>query len=331
MIKFSDLNQKGVKVESESDSSFSEDLAHEDITPLDAHQWYQNACQFLESAFGQVRSGEQLSINEAEDLMEEIVQACLQGNLPQELLIQALHGESTYSFLITNPVNVTVFAVLIARTMGLPRERLVELGLAALLHDLGKIGVSEEILYKNSTLSDQELETIRAYPHDTFKVLQALGEEYHYLAECGLHIYERLDGSGYPQGLKGDEINPYAQIVGLLDMYEAMTHNRPHREKLPHFQAIKEIIKTQKRGFHREILKALINTVSIFPLHSLVKLNSGAIGKVIQTFADQPLRPKVEIVVDAQKRRVPAPRVIDLREQPILHVLEEVVDVNLAS
>ena len=329
MIKFADLQEKGAKKQAGSEKSAIQDLAQDESTRLDARHWYQCCCQFLEKGLEQVRSEEDLDLGEAKNLIEEIAQACLENNLPEELLIHALHGKEANSFLITNAVNVSVYAVILGTTFRLAREQLVELGLAALLHDIGKVRVSEKILYRKGSLTEKEMVLLRQYPYDSFKALEALGWEYHYLAECALQVNERLDGSGYPQGLQGDAINPYAQIIGLLDIYEAMTHDRPQRKKMTHFQAMTEIIKTQKQTFRPALLKALINTFAIFPLHSMVKLNSGAIGRVIETHEIQPLRPRIEIIVDAQKRRMQVPRNLDLRDQPVLYVVEAVADENL--
>jgi HD-GYP domain-containing protein (c-di-GMP phosphodiesterase class II) len=279
--------------------------------------------------FLKVRNQEKPNLTEAEALIEEIVEASLQGNLPQELLIMAQYGNETSSFLVNKAVNVTVFAIFMGDTLELPKERLLELGLAALLHDIGKVRVPEEILYKESTLNNDELEVLQRYPHDSFDILHGLGDKYHYLAECALHVNEKLDGSGFPQGLEGDAINPYARIIGVLELYEAMTHNRPQRQKLSHFEAVKEIIKTKKSAYQRELLKAFLNTFGIFPLHCLVKLNSGAVGRVIQTYEEQPLRPKIEIIVDAQNKRVKVPRTIDLREQQVLYIADALTEENL--
>ncbi len=331
MAGLSDLPKEGAKREAELEiSALTDTIQVEKVPSLDEQEWYQLACQFLERTMGQVSEEVKPDLNEGEHLIEEIVQAQAQGFLPQELLVQALHTEvAGSSFLITNPVNVTVYAILVGATLGLPAQRLAELGLAALLHDAGKIRVPEEILYKQGTLNEEELKVIRRYPNESFEILRSLDAHYHYVAECAFHVNERLDGSGYPQGLRGDEINSYAQIISILDVYEALTHNRPQRTKFTHFEAVKLILKTQRQAFRREFLKALLNTLSIFPIHSLVKLNTGAIGRVIQTNGANPLRPKIEIIVDAQNRRVQDPRTLDLREQPVLYVVDAVQEANL--
>jgi HD-GYP domain-containing protein (c-di-GMP phosphodiesterase class II) len=329
VVRFSDLDNKGTRKQIDSDSSVLEDLSQEKSIQLDAKDWYQQACRFMGDVFLKVRNQEKPNLAEGEGLIEEIVQASLQGNLPQELLIMAQYGNETSSFLVNKAVNVTVFAIFMGVTLELPKERLVELGLAALLHDIGKVRVPEEILYKEATLTKDELEVLQRYPHDSFDILHGLGDKYHYLAECALHVNEKLDGSGFPQGLQGDAINPYARIIGILELYEAMTHNRPQRQKLSHFEAVKEIIKTKKSAYQRELLKAFLNTFGIFPLHCLVKLNSGAVGRVIQTYEEQPLRPKIEIIVDAQNKRVKVPRTIDLREQQVLYIADALTEENL--
>lgn len=329
MLRFSDLDKKDAKRETDTDSSALEELSQEESIQFDVNDWYQRACRFMEDAFAKVRDQENPNVSEAESLIEEIVQACLQGDLPQELLIKAQYGNETSSFLVNKAVNVTVFAIFMGDTLGLPKERLLELGLAALFHDIGKVRVPEEILFKEGALKEDELAVLRKYPHDSFNILQVLGGKYQYLAECALHVNERLDGSGFPQGIQGDQINPYARIIGILELYEAMTHNRPQRQKLSHFEAVKEIIKTKKPAFQRELLKAFLSTFGIFPLHCLVKLNSGAVGRVIQTYEEQPLRPKVEIIVDAQNRRVKVPRTIDLREQQVLYIADALTEESL--
>jgi HD-GYP domain-containing protein (c-di-GMP phosphodiesterase class II) len=329
VLRFSDLDKKGARRQVDADDSIVEDLSQQSTIELDSKDWYQRACSFMGDVFAKVRNREKPDLSEGEALIEEIVQACLQRSLPLELLIMAQYGNATDSFLVNKAVNVTVFAIFMGDTLKLPKERLLELGLAALVHDIGKARVPEEIIYKEETLQANELSELRKYPHDSFEILHGLGDKYHYLAECALHVNERLDGSGFPQGLEGDAINPYARIIGILELYEAMTHNRPQRQKFSHFEAVKEIIKTKKNAFQRELLKAFLNTFGIFPLHCLVKLNSGAVGRVIQTYEEQPLRPKIEIIVDAQNKRVKVPRTVDLREQQVLYIADALTEENL--
>jgi HD-GYP domain-containing protein (c-di-GMP phosphodiesterase class II) len=324
MVKFVDLKKKTPARKPKPKDAPADIIESGGDTRIDANEWYNLAGGFVASALEQAYNEEPIQISKGEQLVEQAVDACLTGILPKELFIQALQGEGFDSFLVTNAVNVTIYAIPIGAVLRMPRSDLLQLGLTALLHDIGKIRVTEELLYKETSLSQQELSVLRRYPYESFKIMRTLGMDYHFLAESALQVNERLDGSGYPQGLKGNDIHPYAQIIGLVDVYEAMTHKRPYRDKLLHFQAVKEMIKYQKGAFKHEHFKALLRTFTIFPLYSYVKLNSGAVGKVIETTEAQPLRPKVEIVLDAQGRPVPTPRIIDLAEQPVLHIVESV-------
>jgi HD domain len=144
------------------------------------------------------------------------------------------------------------------------------------------------------------------------------------MAETASQIYERSDGSGYPRGLSGDEIHEFAKILGLLDLYEALVHSRPSRERLSFLEAVKYIFKSCKTQFERHYIKSLLRVFTVFPLHSCVELNSGAFGQVIETHPDQPMRPKLKVLMDSQRRKVLAERIIDLPEEPLLNVVRSV-------
>ena len=323
-MRFSILQQKAAKSTVDPGALVLEQLERREERLRESFNWYPRACQFLRDLCAQVKMGETPDLAPGELLVQELVEVSLEENLPQDLLRQVLHREEEESFLIANMVNVAACSLLVGATMGLPRENLVELGLAGLLHDIGKLRVPEEILFKRETLSDEERGAVRTYPYESHAILNPLGGNYDYLAECALHVMEKLDGSGYPQGLQGNAIHPYAQIMGLVDIYEAMTHNRPYRPKMLHFHAVKEMLRVYKHAFHRDLFKALITTFAFFPVASHVKLNSGAVGKVVKTHPEHPFRPKVAVVVDGQNRRVLVPRVLDLREQHALYVVDAV-------
>ena len=196
MVRFSDLPKKQDKREREQKSSSVEGIVQlEELPSFNGPEWYRSACQLIERTLEKVREQEKLDEalfavrDQGEQLIEKVVRAQSQGYLPPELLIQALHEETASSFLITNPVNVTVYAILMGSTLGLPRERLMELGLAALLHDVGKIRVPQKILYKEKALSSKEWAELRKYPLESFNILTALGNEYNYIAQTALQVW----------------------------------------------------------------------------------------------------------------------------------------------
>ena len=250
--------------------------------------------------------------------------------LPNDpLFINAIHHDSPSNFIEHHSVNTAIFSIKMAQHLGYSKDKQVEIGMAALIHDVGVALIPREILFKQDKLSQQEIYLLRERPNYSFKILKQFGDAYSYLAETALQIYERYDGSGYPNGIKGDEINEYAQITGLVNVYEALIHSRPQREKFLHFTAVKEIIRNNKKGFQRKYLKALLNIFFIFPLSSYVRLNSNAVGRVIETDPDQPMRPKIQIVFDSQNQRVITERIVDLSKETLLYIVDAVADDEL--
>jgi len=219
---------------------------------------------------------------------------------------------------------VSLFVILVGEALGYDTDRQIEIGMAGLLHEVGMALIPDKFLFKPGPLSAQEYETVRQHSEFGYQILKIHSDQFPYLAEVALQVHERIDGSGYPQGLQGEEIHEYAQVIGLVDIYEALSHSRPYRDRFHHFYAIKEIIKTCKVSFQRKHLKALLNTVSIFPLSTLVRLNSNAIGRVIQTFPDRPMRPRLRIEFDSQGRKVLTQSIVHLPDNPLLYIVDSV-------
>ena len=133
---------------------------------------------------------------------------------------------------------------------------------------------------------------------------------------------EREDGSGYPHGLKGEQIHKYAKVVGLADMYESMTHARPfHRLRVP-FEAVKEIMSAERGKFPNQILRGLIQGLSTFPVGSLVRMNSKEIARVTATNPASPLRPVVEILTGPMGDLLATPRRVDLAQNSLMFITD---------
>ena len=289
---------------------------------------YQKAAAYLKQVFDAGKQREMFSIDPGLQIIREMVEM---QSFQDSLFIEALHFDDSLQFMIYNNVNVAIYAINMAENLGWSKERQIEIGMAGLLHDIGMAVIPEKLIYKKQKLSEAEFKIFKERSNYSYKILKSFGDDYTYLAECAAQVNERLDGSGYPQGLKGDEIDEYAQIIGLVDMYEALIHSRPQRVKFHHFTAVKEIIKANKHRFQRKHLKALLNVFSIFPLQSCVRLNSNAIGRVIETYPDLPMRPRIQVVFDSQQRRVLTERILNLPDDPLLYIVDSVDDDELQS
>jgi len=282
---------------------------------------YDLVCNYVSQALNAAKNGKSFALVPG----FRILQKMAENDHPRdELFIMAIHRDDPFKYVIHHSVNVAIYALAMADDLGFSKQSKLEVAMAALLHDVGMAAIPDNILYKQEKLSRKEIAILRQRPNHSYKILRSYGDEYAYLAESAAQVYERVDGSGYPRAIRGDEIHEYAQIIGLLDMYEALIHSRPQRQKLTPFTAVKEIIIACKNRFQRKHLKSLLSIFTAFPIYSFVRLNSNAIGKVIETYPEQPLRPKVQIIYDSQKRKVLTERIVDLPDNPLLNIVDSV-------
>jgi HD-GYP domain-containing protein (c-di-GMP phosphodiesterase class II) len=338
MVEFRNLENRnpekeGQKGQTPPKVSFSQlasdpdrDISVQDQTDQDRKILYEKALDYCNQVFDAVKRKRGFALEPGYQFMRKMVEIQPSRDV---LFITAIHLDDRDNFILNHSVNVAIFAFKIGANLGFSKDQQVQIGMTALLHDIGTALIPDRIINKEERLSEQEFKILKERPQHSYKILRTFGEEHAYLSECAVQVYERIDGSGYPQGLKGEEIHEYAQIIGLVDMYEALIHSRPQREKRLHFSAIKEIIQTSKNCFQRKHLKVLLSIFSIFPIYSYVKLNSDAIGKVIETYPDQPMRPKLQIIYDSQKRPVLTERIVNLPDHPLLYIVDSVSEEEL--
>ncbi len=214
--------------------------------------------------------------------------------------------------------------------LGYGAEELRRLGLAALLHDVGMFEIPPAIRHKEAALTTMEATQVLRHPEHGYRIiLNHLGEEYEWLARVVRQEHERENGSGYPDGLSDNEIDEMAKVIGICDIYDALTCHRPYRLQLLPFKAVKEILNKEKGLFPPHILKAMIHHFSIFPCDTFVRLNTRAVARVIQNHEDAPLRPTIQMVIDPSEKLPDMDRIISLRENYLLHIVGPVDDREL--
>lgn len=180
-------------------------------------------------------------------------------------------------------------------SLGLGKSELYLLGLGALLHDIGLTQVYKLILNKQGSLSPGEFAEIKKHPLHAEKILAGLDKQ---VVRIALQHHERLDGSGYPRGLRGREVDFLAQIVAVADIYEAMINERAYRQAHPAREALEYLMASGGTLFDLSIIKAFVQNVTAYPAGTLVRLSSGETGVVCQNRRGLPLHPLVEIFFD---------------------------------
>jgi HD-GYP domain-containing protein (c-di-GMP phosphodiesterase class II) len=231
-------------------------------------------------------------------------------------------------FLYAHSVNASILATNLGLAFGYGRSELINLCVSSLVHDIGYLKLSQETINKPSKLTKEEYNLVKKHTIHGVELLSRIED----IPECASEVvhqhHERVDGSGYPDGKRGDEISDYAKIVAIAEVYEAITHPRPYRrEKIIPYQAVKTIVQTEKNSFAPELVKVFLNSVSPYPPGSFVLLNSGAIGRVISVNKSHPLRPVVEIFFDADGKPPETPMRIDLAKAPAVNI-DKALDEN---
>lgn len=225
-------------------------------------------------------------------------------------------------YLYYHAVNVAIISIEIGIGVGYERARLIELGIAGFVHDIGLVKYLD-LAHKKEVLTKEEYEILKEHPKVGYEILSKLGKDTipPIVLEVVLKEHERLDGSGYPSGLKGSEVDEFAQIIGLADKYEAMIHDRPFRKKYSSLETVKEIL-SYKNEFDIRIIKMLIERFGVFPLGTSIRLNTKETGIVVKDNRRSPLRPTVNILYDAYGKPLKEPKTIDLSLNPVVYIEE---------
>ncbi len=233
--------------------------------------------------------------NVVNNLIEEILS---NGNILINLTDIRCFDDYTFA----HSVNVCILSIMTGITMRYHDVRLKELGIGALLHDIGKLHIDKNILNKSDDLNEEEYREVKKHTIYGFELLRKQEGLSLLSAHIALQHHERWDGRGYPRGMNGELIHEYARIVAVADVYDALLADRPYRSAYTVSQAI--TIMKRMAGIHLDsrCLRALISNIAIHPIGSLVELNNGSIGIVVDIDKEYPTRPVVKIVFDPSSR-----------------------------
>lgn len=223
-------------------------------------------------------------------------------------------------------IDTAILAETIANFMKLPEDYIDDLVLASLLHDCGMLRVSDTILKKKGPLSDTEMQTVAAHTVYGYK---AVLSEFMYterIAMLVLQHHERWDGKGYPNGLDKDSIEIGARIIAVVDAFVAMTAQKAYRSALLGYDAMKTLLADKGRRFDYEVIKAMIQSIGVYPIGSIVLMNDTSIARVIGIIPDAPLRPLIRVLIDETGHQYPnnKGKSIDLREYKNTFIIKAV-------
>ncbi|MGE5630622.1 MAG: HD-GYP domain-containing protein [Caulobacteraceae bacterium] len=214
----------------------------------------------------------------------------------KEKQLEYIDIKNVNSYLYSSAINVALLSVLIGWEMGLNNDMIYELFMGGIFHDIGMAMMPKEVLYKKEPLTMDDKRLVLYHPLTGYEYLKDKSFLSSYVRAITLGHHEHIDGSGYPSRKSGKDIHLLTQIIGIADIYDAMTSDRPYRQALPVNETLEYIMSVANKHFDMEIVKAFIKKVNPYPVGSLVRLTNGQTAVVRKVSPDMPLRPLISII-----------------------------------
>jgi putative nucleotidyltransferase with HDIG domain len=229
------------------------------------------------------------------------------------LALTALKDYDSYTF--THMVNVSILTMGQARGLGIEGPLLREVGLSALLHDIGKVKTPDDILKKPDKLTDQEFDILRRHPVEGAEILRRTPDMPTLAPVVAFEHHLRLDGTGYPAGLPSrPTLNLGTMLCGIADVYDAMRSQRAYQEAFPTDRILAVLQRNDGAQFDQNLVRRFVQLIGIYPAGNMVRLDTGEIAVVVKTYAPDPYRPRVRLLLDRAGASVPQTREVNLWE-----------------
>ena len=265
--------------------------------------------QAVSSMFHEARMGKALDAEDALPIVEEISTSVMRN--PGALISLArLKDKDDYTYM--HSVAVCALMVSLSRQLSLDEDQTRQAGLAGLLHDVGKMMIPLGILNKPGKLTDPEFQKVRDHPSQGHKMLlEGKGISKVALDVC-LHHHEKMDGSGYPEKLAGEQISLYARMGAVCDVYDAITSNRPYKNGWEPTESLRKMAEWSHGHFDKLIFEAFVKSIGIYPVGSLVKLESNRLAVIIEQTGKSLLTPVVKVFFSIKSSNRTPTEIVDL-------------------
>ncbi|MEW6688976.1 MAG: HD-GYP domain-containing protein [Pseudomonadota bacterium] len=269
----------------------------------------------MREAITTLRSGKNLDASDAALAIVNMTDSMLR-NPDAMVLLNALQKSGDYQ--LGRAVNKSIYMIAFARFLGMEEPAIELAGQVGMLADVGMLRVPEELRARPGRLTPQEVQLVRGHVAASVEMLRAASDLPSAVADAaGMH-HERYDGTGYPQGIKGDELGVLGGIAGIVDVFDALTTKRPYGEAMSPSNALNFLQKMRGTAFHPILVEQFTRCIGFFPVGSSVELNSGEIGIVISQNMAKRLQPRVMVVRDAKGALLRPQKLLDLAKLPKL-------------
>jgi HD-GYP domain-containing protein (c-di-GMP phosphodiesterase class II) len=214
-------------------------------------------------------------------------------------------------------VGTAIWCLMFGRHLSFDREMLEDLAMGGMLLDIGNAMLPRSIAATAGAISEEHKTMLRQHVDFGTKILAASQGVAQTVADMVRCHHERFDGSGYPQGMYGNQIPPFGRIAGIADSYDAMTSETPYSRPMAAYDAARVLNDTRGEEFAAEVVEQFLATMGMFPVASLVELNDGSVAVVLEQNPNNVLRPKILLLLDQNRTPLPQPRVVEMRDLPL--------------
>ena len=287
------------------------------LFPGSIEDLFDELVSMIEDVFEKIRNGVGYDKEMIIDVIDRLIEK-VKEDKNKALTVAAAEQEGKYIYALA--ASVSILAVVTGISLEYGKNRLIPLGVGALLHDIGMVRIPSYIIEKKGTLSDDEYNRIKTHPIYGYRIITKELELTNEIATIALQHHEAYDGTGYPRKSKGEGISEFAKIVSICDVYAAMTRKRSYRDEHLSYNAMKNVLSESNRMFDPNIVKAFLSNMALHPIGSIVQLNNNVIGMVVSANPELPLRPRIEVLVDEFGDRIKGEKFLDLQELADLYI-----------
>lgn len=277
-----------------------------------ARQLIGEAKQATKKLMHDVKLGKHMEMSQVETIVEKMTDSVLRN---RDALVSLLRIKDADEYTYLHSMAVSALCISFGQGLGLDATQIKQIGIGGLLHDIGKMKVPLEILNKPSPLSEQEFAIMKRHVKDGEATLQEYPNLDQTCTCVTSHHHERLDGTGYPEGLKGDQISLFGQIAAIVDIYDALSSERCYKKAMTPTEALRKLFEWSQSYLNRELVEKFVAHLGIYPIGTLVRLENSLLAVVIAHGETSLLHPIVRAVYDTQESKLIAPFDIDLGRQ----------------
>lgn len=291
-------------------------VSQRDVAPVSAAEEIDRAAKIclqskraVISMFEEARLGKMVDTEGAKNLVNEITDSVAR-NAGALISLARLKTADDYTYM--HSVAVCAMMIALAKQLGLDEEQTRSAGLAGLMHDLGKAMMPMDVLNKPGKLTEAEFKIIKSHPVEGYRMLRNAESIDPMVLDVCLHHHEKTDGSGYPKGLKDQDISLFAKMGAVCDVYDAITSNRPYKSGWDPAESIRKMAEWTNGHFDPKVFQAFVKSLGIYPVGSLVRLSSGRLGVVVEQTGKSLTMPLVKVFFSTKSNMRVVPEIIDL-------------------